>query len=74
MHPVLGQEMAAARMGDMQRRMQHTAQVKVALGAKRRSAKQISPPQIRLVPAGAFRLGRAIRRLRSKPDQQVACC
>ena len=74
MHPVLGQEMAAARMGDMQRRMQHTAQVKVALGAKRRSAKQTSPSQGRFAPAGASRFGRAIRRLRSKSDQQVACC
>ena len=74
MHPVLGQEMAAARMGDMQRRMQHSAQVKVALGAKRRSAKQTPASRDQLVPTGAFRLGRAIRRLRSKPDQQVACC
>jgi hypothetical protein len=74
MHPLLGQEMAAAKMGDMQRRMEHTVRIKLARGDKRRSAKQAPPSQGRFVPAGALRLGRAIRRLRTKPEQPVACC
>jgi hypothetical protein len=74
MNQMLGREMAAARMGDIQRQMQHTAMVKQARGEKRRSAKQAPSSQGRFVPAGALRLGRAVLRLRSKPAQTAASC
>lgn len=73
MNQVLGREMAATRMGDMQRQMQRNAQVKLARGTKR-TEKQAPSSQGRFVPAGALRLGRAIRRLRTKPAPGCVTC
>jgi hypothetical protein len=73
MNPLLGQEMAAARMSDTVRRMERNSQLKQARNAKRHAAKQSPASQGRFVPAGALRLGRAVLRLRSKPVQPISC-
>jgi hypothetical protein len=73
MHPLLGQELAAAKMGDMQRRLVHSTAIKRVRGEKQRAAKPIPASQGRFIPAGALRLGRAVLRLRSKPAQPVSC-
>ena len=72
MHPQLGHEMAATRMSDMTRRVERSAAIKEARG-QRAAKKQAPPTQGRFVPAGALRLGRALRRLRSKPAHAVTC-
>jgi len=73
MHPLLGQEMAAARMSDMHRRAERSATIKQARGAKRRHAKRTPASMGRFIPAGALRLGRSVLRLRTKPAETVAC-
>jgi hypothetical protein len=73
MNPQLGREMAGTRIADMTRNMEITRAVKEARSNRRADTKQTPPTQGRYVPAGALRLGRALRRLRSKPAQAVTC-
>jgi hypothetical protein len=73
MKPLLGQEMAAVRMGDLQRQMKSATQARQAREA-RVSPKVAPSSQGRFIPAGALRLGRAVRRLRSKPQRGIATC
>jgi hypothetical protein len=73
MKPLLGQELAAARMGDLQRQMKRATQARQAR-EPRVSPKDAPSSQGRFVPAGALRLGRAVRRLRSKPQHEIAPC
>jgi hypothetical protein len=73
MNPQLGREMAHSRMSDLARSVEVNTMLKQAKDARREAKKQTPPSQGRYVPAGALRLGRALRRLRSKPAQAVTC-
>ena len=73
MNPQLGREMARTRITDMSRRLEITRAVKEVRDNRQAETKQTPPTQGRFVPAGALRLGRALRRLRSKPAQAVTC-
>lgn len=73
MNPQLGREMAGTRMTDMTRKLEITRAVKDSRDNRRAATNQTPPTQGRYVPAGALRLGRALRRLRSKPAQAVTC-
>lgn len=73
MNPQLGREMAVSKMSDMVRQVDTNAALKNARAARRETRRQTPPSQGRYVPAGALRLGRALRRLRSKPVQAVTC-